>query len=47
MSHSEYTHHTLYVGMHDGVCVLTSADAGQTWRQGPPRRWPMPLPALR
>ena len=34
MSHPDYTHRTLYVGMHDGVCVLTSADAGQTWRQG-------------
>jgi photosystem II stability/assembly factor-like uncharacterized protein len=35
MSHSDYTHRTLYIGMHDGVCVLTSTDAGQTWRQGP------------
>ena len=24
----------LYVGMHDGVCALTSDDGGRTWRQG-------------
>ena len=24
----------LYVGMHDGVCVVTSSDAGRTWKQG-------------
>ena len=24
----------LYVGMHDGVCVVTSSDAGRTWQQG-------------
>ena len=24
----------LYVGMHDGVCVLTSGDDGRTWEQG-------------
>ncbi|PKB78549.1 MAG: hypothetical protein BZY88_17825 [SAR202 cluster bacterium Io17-Chloro-G9] len=23
----------LYVGMHDGVCAVSSADGGQTWRQ--------------
>lgn len=25
----------IYVGMHDGVCVVTSADGGATWEQGP------------
>jgi photosystem II stability/assembly factor-like uncharacterized protein len=35
MSHPDSTHRTLYVGMHDGVCVLTSTDMGQTWCQGP------------
>ena len=25
---------TLYVGMHDGVCTVTTSDGGQTWRQG-------------
>ena len=32
------THHnqrTLYVGMHDGVCAVSSTDAGKTWQQGP------------
>ena len=24
----------LYVGMHDGVCALSSTDAGKTWQQG-------------
>jgi len=24
----------LYVGMHDGVCVLVSSDGGHTWKQG-------------
>ena len=27
-------HHKLYVGMHDGVCTVTSSDGGQTWQQG-------------
>jgi photosystem II stability/assembly factor-like uncharacterized protein len=27
-------HHKLYVGMHDGVCTVSSADGGQTWQQG-------------
>ena len=26
---------TIYVGMHDGVCAVVSADGGQSWRQGP------------
>lgn len=26
---------TIYVGMHDGVCTVTTTDGGQTWRQGP------------
>ena len=26
---------TIYVGMHDGVCAVSSADGGQTWQQGP------------
>jgi photosystem II stability/assembly factor-like uncharacterized protein len=25
--------HKLYIGMHDGVCTVTSADGGQTWQQ--------------
>jgi photosystem II stability/assembly factor-like uncharacterized protein len=25
----------IYVGMHDGVCAVTSADGGKTWQQGP------------
>lgn len=35
MPYPDHTHRTLYVGMHDGVCALTSTDAGQTWHQGP------------
>ncbi len=26
---------TIYVGMHDGVCAVSSADGGKTWEQGP------------
>ena len=25
----------LYVGMHDGVCTVSSADGGKTWQQSP------------
>ncbi len=25
----------IYVGMHDGVCSLSSEDGGKTWKQGP------------
>lgn len=25
----------IYVGMHDGVCVVTSEDGGNSWKQGP------------
>ncbi len=25
----------IYVGMHDGVCAVISADGGKTWKQGP------------
>ena len=25
----------IYVGMHDGVCAITSDDGGRTWQQGP------------
>ncbi len=25
----------IYVGMHDGVCAVSSDDGGKTWRQGP------------
>ena len=25
----------IYVGMHDGVCVVFSGDGGKTWKQGP------------
>lgn len=28
-------HHKIYVGMHDGVCTVSSSDGGQTWKQGP------------
>ena len=28
-------HRTIYVGMHDGVCAVSSEDGGKTWRQGP------------
>ena len=27
-------HRKLYVGMHDGVCVLMSSDGGRTWERG-------------
>ena len=27
--------HRIYVGMHDGVCSVFSADGGETWQQGP------------
>ncbi len=26
---------TIYVGMHDGVCAVSSADGGASWQQGP------------
>ena len=26
---------TIYVGMHDGVCAVSTADGGKTWTQGP------------
>ena len=26
---------TLYIGMHDGVCAVSSDDGGKTWRRGP------------
>ena len=26
---------TIYVGMHDGVCAVSTADGGRTWTQGP------------
>ena len=26
---------TIYVGMHDGVCAITSQDGGVSWQQGP------------
>ena len=25
----------IYIGMHDGVCAVTSADDGKTWEQQP------------
>ena len=34
----------IYVGMHDGVCVVTSEDGGKTWKQGPVTPWPMRRP---
>ena len=27
-------HRKLYVGTHDGVCTVTSADGGITWEKG-------------
>ena len=36
---------TIYVGMHDGVCAVSSEDGGKTWRQGPVT--PLPHAAAR
>ena len=30
----------IYVGMHDGVCAVTSSDGGGTWHQGPVTQLP-------
>ena len=30
----------IYVGMHDGVCAVSSNDGGRTWQQGPITRLP-------
>ena len=30
----------IYVGMHDGVCAVSSNDGGRTWQQGPVTRLP-------
>ena len=30
----------IYVGMHDGVCSLSSGDGGKTWQQGPVTQLP-------
>ena len=30
----------IYVGMHDGVCAVSSRDGGATWQQGPVTRLP-------
>ena len=30
----------IYVGMHDGVCSVSSEDGGKTWRQGPVTQLP-------
>ena len=30
----------IYVGMHDGVCAVSSGDGGKTWRQGPVTQLP-------
>ena len=30
----------IYVGMHDGVCSLSSDDSGETWQQGPVTQLP-------
>ena len=35
----------IYVGMHDGVCAVSSEDGGNTWRQGPVT--PLPHAAAR
>ncbi|MFQ6029703.1 MAG: WD40/YVTN/BNR-like repeat-containing protein, partial [Dehalococcoidia bacterium] len=34
MAPSNGQHRKLYVGMHDGVCTVTSSDAGNTWKKG-------------
>src|SRR5262249_16085469 len=34
MQHAHQNQRKLYVGMHDGVCALSSTDAGKTWQQG-------------
>ena len=34
MADGNSQHRKLYVGIHDGVCSLNSADGGRTWRQG-------------
>ena len=34
MQKGDNQHRRLYVGMHDGVCALTSSDGGRTWEQG-------------
>ena len=36
---------TIYVGMHDGVCAVSTADGGKTWTQGPVT--PLPHAAAR
>ena len=36
---------TIYVGMHDGVCAVTSDDGGASWQQGPVT--PLPHAAAR
>lgn len=35
MENNDSQHRRLYVGMHDGVCAVTSVDGGRTWEQGP------------
>ena len=34
MQHNGSDQRKLYVGTHDGVCVLTSSDGGRKWAQG-------------
>ena len=34
MNRSEDRNRKLYVGMHDGVCAVTSTDGGVTWGRG-------------
>lgn len=34
MQRGDEGHRKLYLGMHDGVCALTSSDGGQTWEKG-------------
>ena len=34
MTQSNNQHRKLHVGMHDGVCAVTSSDGGSTWQQG-------------
>ena len=38
-------HRRIYVGMHDGVCAVSSEDGGENWRQGPVT--PLPHAAAR
>ncbi len=40
MSQHHKNHRRIHVGMHDGVCTVSSEDDGKTWQQGPITRLP-------